>query len=72
MNFNSTYLDLSLETFSPKIDQVILPSYGAGAMESFGLIFYRADYVDFESSLRNRIKAYTTLGHEISKALSIL
>lgn len=41
-------------------------------MESFGLIFYRADYVDFESSLRSRIKAYTTLGHEISKALSIL
>ena len=65
LTYQSRYLDFPLAEFSAKLDQVILPAYGAGAMESFGLIFYKKDYINLQSTIRKRIKAITTLAHEI-------
>nr|CAD7453868.1 unnamed protein product [Timema tahoe] len=53
----------------PKIDQVALPDFAAGAMENWGLVTYRETSLLFdekESTATNRANIAMIIGHELS------
>lgn len=51
-----------------KMDMISIPDFGAGAMENWGLITFRPEYllIDESDTLSNRIGAVVTIAHEIS------
>ncbi|XP_047146431.1 glutamyl aminopeptidase isoform X1 [Hydra vulgaris] len=53
----------------PKVDMVAVPDFAAGAMENWGLITYRLEYMLFnpnESAILNKKYIATTVSHELA------
>ena len=52
----------------PKLDQVALPDFEAGAMENWGLVTYREAYLlaDISATLSTKKSVATTVTHELS------
>jgi len=51
----------------PKVDQVAVPDFAAGAMENWGLVTYREQYLIEQEDTTTRIKQFiaTTISHEL-------
>lgn len=51
-----------------KMDMIAIPDFGSGAMENWGLITFRPEYLlcDDTNTIKDRIHAVVTIAHEIS------
>ncbi|XP_053672602.1 aminopeptidase N-like [Anopheles nili] len=61
------YLGLPFNSYLPKVDQVALPDFSAGAMENWGLCKYREEYLLYEpgvTSYRTETFITTIVAHE--------
>uniref|UniRef100_A0A182NNG8 Aminopeptidase N n=1 Tax=Anopheles dirus TaxID=7168 RepID=A0A182NNG8_9DIPT len=61
------YLGIAYSTHMAKIDQVAVPDFAAGAMENWGLVTYREQYLLFNpavSTYRTKTNVATTIAHE--------
>lgn len=53
----------------PKMDQAAMPDFDAGAMENWGLVTYREEYLlfnDVTGTARNRENVVATIAHEFA------
>uniref|UniRef100_A0A182QWB6 Aminopeptidase n=1 Tax=Anopheles farauti TaxID=69004 RepID=A0A182QWB6_9DIPT len=67
MNTLNDYLGLPYNSYMPKIDQVALTEFSAGAMENWGLCKYREEYLLYEEGVttyRTQTTITTIIAHE--------
>ncbi|XP_063609327.1 LOW QUALITY PROTEIN: aminopeptidase N-like [Penaeus indicus] len=67
LSFFEEYFDLPFPL--PKMDMVALPDFSAGAMENWGLITYREQYLMYipeVSTTASRASVTTTIAHELA------
>lgn len=62
LNYLATYLDVPYHL--PKMDNVAIPDFGAGAMENWGLVTYREEYLLYDQQL-------STVNTELNIAIMI-
>ncbi|XP_053674119.1 aminopeptidase N-like [Anopheles nili] len=61
------HLGIAYGSYMPKMDQIAVPDFAAGAMENWGLVTYREQYLLFNaavSTYRTKINVATTIAHE--------
>uniref|UniRef100_A0A182PNX7 Aminopeptidase N n=1 Tax=Anopheles epiroticus TaxID=199890 RepID=A0A182PNX7_9DIPT len=63
------HLDIPYDSFMPKLDQIAVPDFAAGAMENWGLVTYREQALLFNpavSTYRTKTNVATTIAHELA------
>ncbi|KFB41554.1 AGAP004809-PA-like protein [Anopheles sinensis] len=63
------YLDIPYSSVMPKLDQIAVPDFAAGAMENWGLVTYREQALLFNptvSTYRTKVNVATTIAHELA------
>nr|XP_040221257.2 aminopeptidase N-like [Anopheles coluzzii] len=61
------HLGIPYDTYMPKLDQIAIPDFAAGAMENWGLVTYREQALLFNpavSTYRGKTNVATTIAHE--------
>ncbi|XP_052862206.1 aminopeptidase N-like [Anopheles cruzii] len=64
-----THLGITYAQYMPKMDQIAIPDFAAGAMENWGLVTYREQYLLFNpdvSTYRTKTNIVTTIAHEFA------
>ncbi|XP_058065216.1 aminopeptidase N-like [Anopheles bellator] len=64
-----THLGITYAQYMPKMDQIAIPDFAAGAMENWGLVTYREQYLLFKpdvSTYRTKTNIVTTIAHEFA------
>jgi aminopeptidase N len=67
LEYYENYFDVKFPL--PKQDMIALPDFGAGAMENWGLITYREEYLLYEegvSSLMSKEGVASVMAHELA------
>lgn len=67
LNYFATYLDVPYDL--PKIDNVAVPDFGTGAMENWGMVEYREEYLLFDekkSTTKTMLGIAMKIGHEFT------